>query len=191
MNLNLKYNKTIIIAEAGVNHNGKLKLAKKLIDIAADAKADYVKFQTFLTDDLILKKTKTASYQRKNLKSNVSQYSMLKRYQLTQKNFIQLIKYSKKKKIKFLSTAFEEKSLSFLNKFKLDFIKIPSGEITNLPFLEEISKLNRSVLLSTGMASLKEIIQATKVLKKKKKDLIILHCTSDYPAQLKDLNLNF
>ena len=116
---------------------------------------------------------------------------MLKKYQLADSSHKELLKYSKKKKIKFLSTAFDEKSLRLLEKYKLDYIKIPSGEITNYPLLSQISKLKKKVLLSTGMATLDEIKQALKVLKKKKKDIIILHCTSDYPANLKDLNLNF
>jgi N,N'-diacetyllegionaminate synthase len=189
--LSLKKNKTIIIAEAGVNHNGNIYLAKKLIDVASKAGADYVKFQTFDVDHLILKNTKTAIYQKRNLKNDISQYSMLKKYQLTDSKHKQLINHSKKKKIKFLSTAFEEKSLGLLKKYKLDYIKIPSGEITNYPFLKKISKLKQKVLLSTGMATVDEIKQALKVLKKRKKDIIILHCTSDYPAKLKDLNLNF
>ena len=189
--MSLKKNKTIIIAEAGVNHNGNIYLAKKLIDVASKAGADYVKFQTFDVDHLILKNTKTAIYQKRNLKNDISQYSMLKKYQLTDSKHKQLINHSKKKKIKFLSTAFEEKSLGLLKKYKLDYIKIPSGEITNYPFLKKISKLKQKVLLSTGMATVDEIKQALKVLKKRKKDIIILHCTSDYPAKLKDLNLNF
>ena len=188
--MNLKKNKTIIIAEAGVNHNGNINLAKKLINVAAKAGADYVKFQTFDVDHLILKNTKTANYQKRNLKNNISQYLMLKKYQLADSSHKELLKYSKKKKIKFLSTAFEEKSLKLLEKYKLDYIKIPSGEITNYPFLKQISKLKKKVLLSTGMATLDEIEQALKVFRKKK-DITILHCTSDYPANLKDLNLNF
>ena len=116
---------------------------------------------------------------------------MLKKYQLAERSYKRLIDYSKKKNIKFLSTAFEEKSLSLLEKYKLDYIKIPSGEITNYLFLKKISKLKRKVLLSTGMATITEIKQALKIIKRRKKDLIILHCTSDYPANLKDLNLNF
>ena len=189
--MSLKNNKTIVIAEAGVNHNGKINLAKKLIDVASKAGADYVKFQTFDVDQLILKNTKTANYQKRNLKNNISQYQMLKKYQLTDDDHKELLKYSKKKKIKFLSTAFEEKSLSLLKKYKLDYIKIPSGEITNYPFLNQISKLKKKIFLSTGMATLDEIKQAIKALRKKKKDITILHCTSDYPANLKDLNLNF
>ena len=189
--MTLKKNKIIIIAEAGVNHNGKIHLAKKLIDVASNAGADYVKFQTFDADNLILKDTKTAVYQQRNLKSDISQYLMLKKYQLSESNHRELINYSKKKKIKFLSTAFEEKSLNLLKKYKLDYIKIPSGEITNYPFLKKISNLKQKVLLSTGMATFKEIKQALGVFRKRKKDIIILHCTSDYPANLKDLNLNF
>jgi len=189
--LSLKQNKTIIIAEAGVNHNGNINVAKKLIDAASKAGADYVKFQTFDVDHLILQNTKTAIYQKRNLKSNISQYLMLKKYQLPENSYKEIIKYSTKKKIKFLSTAFDLKSLNFLNKFKLDFIKIPSGEITNYPLLKKISKLKKKILLSTGMATIKEIKQALKVLGKRKNDIIILHCTSDYPAYLNDLNLNF
>ena len=189
--MSLKKIKTIVIAEAGVNHNGNINLAKKLIDIASKAGADYVKFQTFDVDQLILKNTKTASYQKRNLKYDISQYQMLKKYQLTDRNHKELIKYSKKKKIKFLSTAFEEKSLRLLAKYNLDYIKIPSGEITNYPLLKQISKLKKKILLSTGMATLGEIKQAIKALRKKKKDITILHCTSDYPANLKDLHLNF
>ncbi len=189
--MNSKKNKTIIIAEAGVNHNGSIPVAKKLIEVASKAGADYVKFQTFDVDHLILKKTKTAAYQKRNLKKDISQYSMLKKYQLSDKDHKNLIDFSKKKGIKFLSTAFDVKSLNLLKKYKLDFVKIPSGEITNYLLLKEISKLRQKILLSTGMATIAEIKQALKVLKKKKKDLIILHCTSDYPANLKDLNLNF
>ena len=189
--MSIKRNKTVIIAEAGVNHNGSIPLAKKLIDVASKAGADYVKFQTFDVDNLILKNIKIASYQKKNLKKKISQYLMLKKYILTENNHQELINYSKKKKIKFLSTAFEEKSLKLLMRYNLDYIKIPSGEITNYLLLKKISKIKKKILLSTGMATLKEIKQALGVLKKNKKDLVILHCTSDYPANLKDLNLNF
>ncbi len=189
--MNLKKNKTTIIAEAGVNHNGSIKLAKKLIDVAKKSGADYVKFQTFDVNNLILKDTKTANYQKKNLKKNISQYEMLKKYQLSYKQHKDLINYSKKKKIKFLSTAFDLKSLQLLKNFKLDYIKVPSGEITNYLLLKEISKIKKKILLSTGMANFNEIKQAVKCLNKNKKDLIILHCTSDYPANTEDLNLKF
>ncbi len=187
----LKNNKTIIIAEAGVNHNGNMQLARKLIDVASKAGADYVKFQSFDVDHLILRNTKSAIYQEKNLKKKISQYSMLKRYQLAESNHKHLINHSKKKKIKFLSTAFEEKSLSLLKKYNLDYIKIPSGEITNYPFLKKISKIKKKILISTGMATIDEIKKALKVLRKRKNEVTILHCTSDYPANLNDLNLKF
>ena len=183
--------KTIIIAEAGVNHNGKIKIAKKLVDAAAFAKADYVKFQTYDVDSLILKNAKSADYQKKNLGSNISQYKMLKNYQLSKKNQIELKRYAEKKKIKFLSSVFDIKSLKFLKKLNLDFIKIPSGEITNYPLLKEISNLKTKIILSTGMANFNEIKAALKVLKNKKKKITILHCSSDYPAELKNLNLAF
>ena len=191
MILKKKNKKTIVIAEAGVNHNGDMSIAKKLINAAATAKADYVKFQTFDVDSLIIKNTKAAEYQKKNLGNGISQYEMLKMYQLSENEQINLKQYAKKKKIKFLSTAFDLKSLYFLKKLKLDFIKIPSGEITNYPLLKKISHSKKKILLSTGMATLNEIIAALKVLKKKKKDLVILHCSSDYPANLKNLNLSF
>ena len=134
--MSLKKIKTTVIAEAGVNHNGNIKLAKKLIDVASKAGADYVKFQTFDVDSLIIKNTKAAEYQKKNLGNGISQYEMLKMYQLSENEQINLKQYAKKKKIKFLSTAFDFKSLYFLRSLKLDFIKIPSGEITNYPLLK-------------------------------------------------------
>ncbi len=189
--MKIKKNKTIIIAEAGINHNGNIKIAKRLINEASKAGADYVKFQTYDIDHLVLKKTRLTAYQKKNLKSDISQYSMLQKNQLSEKDHKILFEYSKKKNIKFLSTAFDEKSLEFLNKFDLDYIKIPSGELTNFLLLKSISKLKKKILLSTGMASVKEIKQALNILNRKKSDITILHCTSDYPAKLKDLNLNF
>tara|TARA_B100000795_G_scaffold270038_1_gene262103 strand:- start:7767 stop:8774 length:1008 start_codon:yes stop_codon:yes gene_type:complete len=191
MSLKKTNNQIIVIAEAGVNHNGDMSIAKKLIDTASKAQADYVKFQTYDVDSLILKNTKSAAYQKKNLGSDISQYEMLKKYQLSEKDQINLKKYAKKKKIKFLSTAFDLKSLYFLKKLKLDFIKIPSGEITNYPLLKEASYSKKKILLSTGMATFKEIKSAIEVLKKKKSSLIVLHCSSDYPADLKNLNLTF
>ncbi len=182
--------KTIVIAEAGVNHNGNIKIAKKLIDAAAFAKADYVKFQTYDVDSLILKNTNTADYQKKNLGSKISQYKMLKKYQLSEKDQIELKRYAKKKKIKFLSSVFDIKSLNFLKKINLDYVKIPSGEITNYPLLKEISRLKKKIILSTGMATVNEIKAALEVLKNKKK-IIILHCSSDYPVKLENLNLAF
>ena len=167
--------KVIIIAEAGVNHNGKLILAKRLAQYAKKAGADAVKFQTFDVDHLILKKTKTAVYQKRNLKNNISQYLMLKKYQLADSSHKELSRYSKKKKIKFLSTAFDEKSLRLLEKYKLDYIKIPSGEITNFPLIKFLAQNYKKIILSTGMSNTKEIEWTIKVLQKykiKKKNII-------------------
>ena len=157
--------KPIIIAEAGVNHNGSLRIAKKLIDVAKKAKADYVKFQTFEANKLVTKQAKLADYQKKNLKQNKSQYQMLKELELKKKDHIKLINYCKKKKIKFLSTAFDLESLEFLiKKCKIDCIKIPSGEITNLPYLRQIGSKGKPVVMSTGMSTLKEISSALNIL---------------------------
>ena len=181
--------KVIVIAEAGVNHNGNVKTAKKLVDIAKLAKADYIKFQSFTHDQLVTKKSPKAKYQKSNLKNNETQSSMLKRLELSKNNHIKLINYCKKKKIKFLSTAFDIDNLKFLLKNKIDFIKIPSGEITNLPLLEYIRKNNKKVILSTGASTLKEVETAMKILKKNKKDITILQCNTAYPTPIKHLNL--
>lgn len=185
--------KPIIIAEAGVNHNGSIKIAKKLIDVAKIAGADYVKFQTFEAEKLTTKKAKLADYQKKNLKQNRSQYQMLKKLELKKKDHKNLINYCKRKKIKFLSTAFDLESLEFLvKKCKIDCIKIPSGEITNLPLLEKAASLKKKIFLSTGMSNLSEISLAIKILNKngcKKKDITVLHCTTNYPAKPDELNL--
>ena len=181
--------KVLVIAEAGVNHNGNIKTAKKLVDIAKLAKADYIKFQSFTHDKLVTKKSPKAKYQKSNLKNNETQSSMLKRLELSKNNHIQLINYCKKKKIKFLSTAFDIDNLKFLLKNKIDFIKIPSGEITNLPLLEYIRKNNKKVILSTGASTLKEVETAMKILKKNKKDITILQCNTAYPTPIKHLNL--
>ena len=180
----------IVIAEAGVNHNGNLIIAKKLVDVAKLAKADYVKFQTFSHNKLIIRNTPKASYQKTTKNKKETQNTMLKKLELSKLNHLKLIKYCKKKKIKFLSTAFDIGSLKFLLKNNIDFIKIPSGEITNLPLLEYIGKKNKKILLSTGASTLKEIETALKVLNKKKKDISILQSNSAYPTPLEHLNLN-
>ena len=185
--------KPIIIAEAGVNHNGSIKIAKKLIDVAKNAGADYVKFQTFKATELVTKQAKLADYQKKNLKQNKSQYQMLKDLELKKKDHIRLLKYCKTKKIKFLSTAFDQESLEFLiKKCKIDCIKIPSGEITNLPLLEKAASFKKKIFLSSGMSSLNDINLALKTLKKngcKLKNITVLHCVTNYPANPKELNL--
>ena len=183
--------KTLIIAEAGVNHNGNIDLAKKLVDVAAEAGVDYVKFQTFKAEKLVNKSAKKASYQKENTGNNDSQYSMLKKLELSEKDHFTLIEYCKIKNIKFLSTAFDFESIEFL-KDKIDFYKIPSGEITNLPYLEKVANLNLDIVMSTGMANLNEVKAAFLVLVNNginKNRITILHCNTEYPTPMKDVNL--
>ena len=179
-----------IIAEIGVNHNGSLKNAKKLIDHASNAKADYVKFQSYVTNDLVHHKAALAQYQKKT--GNKNQFNLLKRFELDFDQQKELLKYSQKKKIKFLSSPFDIKSCQNLKKLGLSTVKIASGETTNYPLLEKISQYFNEIFLSTGMASLNEIKEAIKILKKnKKKKLTIMHCTSMYPTNLNKVNLLF
>ena len=183
--------KTLIIAEAGVNHNGDIDIAKKLVDAAENAGVDYVKFQTFKTENLVQRNAKKASYQIDNTDNVGSQFSMLKKLELSNENHNVLIEYCKLKNVKFLSTAFDFESMEFL-KDKLDFYKIPSGEITNLLYLEKVAKLGLSVVMSTGMANMQEVKEAFSVLVKnglKKEDITILHCNTEYPTPMEDVNL--
>ncbi len=183
--------RTLIIAEAGVNHNGDINIAKKLVDAAADAGVDYVKFQTFKADKLVNKDAKQADYQIENTGVVESQYQMLKRLELTYENHHILIDYCDKKGVKFLSTAFDFESIEFL-KDKLDFYKIPSGEITNLPYLIKVAKLKLPIVMSTGMANMQEVKEALAVLIAhgiNKEDVTILHCNTEYPTPMKDVNL--
>lgn len=184
--------KTLIIAEAGVNHNGDIDIAKKLVDAAANAGADYVKFQTFKAENLVKKNAAKASYQIDNTGNSDSQFKMLKKLELSHENHEILITYCKSKKIKFLSTAFDLESVDFL-KDKLDFYKIPSGEITNLPYLENIAKLNLDIVMSTGMANMNEVSNALNVLIKNgitKNRITVLHCNTEYPTPMEDVNLS-
>ena len=184
--------KTLIIAEAGVNHNGDIKLAEKLIDVAAQAGVDYVKFQTFKASKLVTKKAGRAKYQDDNTKNNDTQFEMLKKLELSQENHYHLIEYCKTKKVKFLSTGFDFESIDFLHKIGIRLAKIPSGEITNLPYLRKIATLFPEVILSTGMADIKEVKDAVNVLLKggvNKENLTVLHCNTDYPTAMKDVNL--
>lgn len=186
-------NKTLIIAEAGVNHNGDIEIAKKLIDVAAEAGVDYVKFQTFKTEKVISKSAKKAAYQIENTgKAQESQFEMVKKLELDKSKHVELILHCNKKGIKFLSTAFDHESIDLLQDLGVDVIKIPSGEITNLPYLEKLGKIGKPIILSTGMANLGEIEAALDVLYKNgvtKKDLIILHCNTEYPTPMQDVNL--
>lgn len=186
--------KTIIIAEAGVNHNGNIELAKELIRKASDAGADYVKFQTFLADKLVSKDAKKASYQAKNMESdnNDSQYQMLKNLELSYEDHYDLVEYCNNLGIQFLSTAFDLDSIDFLMKLGIDFYKIPSGEITNKPYLQKVAALGLPIVMSTGMATMEEVENALLVLNEggiETKDVTILHCNTEYPTPLEDVNL--
>ena len=184
-------NKIIVIAEAGGNHNGSIKKAFKLVDIAKKAGADYVKFQSFTADSLVSKNAPKAKYQQKNVK-NLSHYEMINKLSMSYQMHKKLFDYCKFKKIKFLSSIFSVKSLQMLKKFKIDYLKIPSGEITNLPLLVEAAKSKKPLILSTGMCTLKEVVTAVKILLKNglnKYNLSILHCNTEYPSPYEDLNL--
>lgn len=185
----------LIIAEAGVNHNGDMSIAKQLIDAAAEAGADYVKFQTFKTEKLVSPDAKRAEYQQRNMKedTDVSQFAMLKKLELSESNHHELIAYCKSKNIRFLSTAFDLESLDFLRSLGMDLFKIPSGEITNLPYLRKIGQMNTRVIVSTGMCVMEEISDALKVLESsgtQRENISVLHCTTDYPTSMADVNLN-
>lgn len=179
--------KTFIIAEAGVNHNGSFELAKKLIDAAAEAGADCVKFQTFKADTIVSKSAKKADYQKKTTDAAESQYQMLKRLELSESDHRELQKYCRKKGIMFLSTPFDVDSIDFLDSLGLECFKIPSGEITNLPYLRKVNSKHKPVIMSTGMATLNEIKEALAVLKNCKVSL--LHCTTEYPCPFESVNL--
>ena len=182
-------NKTLIIAEIGVNHNGDVSTARKMIKVAKECGADIVKFQTFNTDALTSKFAKMAEYQKKNLGEEKSQKDMLKSLALSYDDFKELAEYCKKVGIMFLSTPFDIGSVHFLNSLQ-DIWKIPSGEITNYPYLVEIAKTGKKVILSTGMCTIDEVEDALKVLKTNgATDITLLHCTTDYPAPLESVNL--
>ena len=185
-------NKVFIIAEAGVNHNGSLELAKKLIDVASDAGADAVKFQTFKAENLVSKNAQKADYQKQTTNSEESQFDMIKKLELDVKTHKILMDYCKEKCIMFLSTPFDHDSIELLNDLGLEVFKIPSGEITNLPYLRHIGKLNKKVILSTGMADIGEIEDAMDVLVNagtKKENIIVLHANTEYPTPYEDVNL--
>lgn len=185
--------KTFIIAEAGVNHNGDINIAYELIDIAKEAGADAIKFQTWKTENLITKTAEKTEYQKKNTTVNETQFEMIKKLELQNEEFIKLKKYCDMKNIIFMSTCAEIESLNFLLSIGMKKIKIGSPDITNLPFLKYISSLNKDVFLSTGMANMEEIKSAVKVLKSNglnDKKITILHCNSEYPTPYEDTNLS-
>ena len=182
-----------IIAEIGVNHNGSLEIAKKLVRHAKDCGADIVKFQTFKAKNNISKFAELADYQKKNTGTDQSQLELVEQYELSDKEFIALYEYCEELEISFLSTAFDIEALEFLDQFNMPFIKIPSGEITNLFLLEEIGKRNKNVLLSTGMSNLEEVRNAINILinsGQDKNNITVLQCTSQYPAPDNSMNLN-
>nr|WP_314993493.1 N-acetylneuraminate synthase [uncultured Capnocytophaga sp.] len=184
--------RTLIIAEAGVNHNGDLAKAKALIDKGAEAGVDYVKFQTFKAEKLVTKQAQRAVYQDKNTQNNDSQYEMLKKLELSQTIHQELIDYCKQKGVKFLSTGFDNEALAFLSQLGVTIAKVPSGEITNLPYLRQVASLFPEVILSTGMATIAEIKDAVKVLTDEgisKEKITILHCNTEYPTPMEDVNL--
>lgn len=185
--------RTLIIAEAGVNHNGDFEIAKKLIDVAALAGADFVKFQSFKADKLVSKSALKAEYQKKNTsEQDDNQYSMLKKLELPDSWLGDLIEYSNCKGITFLCTGFDNESIDILDQFNLPFFKIPSGEITNMPYLTHIASKGKPVILSTGMATMPEIKAAVSIFIDgglKKNQITILHCNTEYPTPMHDVNL--
>ena len=184
--------KVFIIAEAGVNHNGSVKLAKKLIDVASEFGADAVKFQTFKTENVISKNAEKAEYQKETTDSEESQFDMIKKLELDVDTHYELISYCKSKDIMFLSTPFDLDSIDLLNRLELPIFKIPSGEITNLPYLQKIGSLGKKVILSTGMADIGEIEDALDVLIASgtdKDSITILHANTMYPTPMEDVNL--
>lgn len=183
----------VIIAEAGVNHNGSIDNAYRLIEVAADAGVDFIKFQTFKADKLVSQLAKKADYQIQNTKNtDETQLQMLKKLELSQEQHEKLIAYCNKKNVQFFSTAFDLDSLEYLHSIGLEMVKIPSGEITNLPYLRKAASLFKKVIISTGMSTLEEIKDAVNVFtdaKISKDNITILHCNTEYPTPIEDVNL--
>lgn len=189
---NIAMKKVLVIAEAGVNHNGDLNNAKRLIDVASEAGADIVKFQTFKTENCITNYAPKAEYQIQTTGSQESQFDMIKKLELDVEAHKILIEYCRKKNIMFLSTAFDLESVDLLNNLGLSIFKIPSGEITNLPYLRKIAQLNKQIILSTGMSNLGDIEVAIDILEKngtQREKITILHCNTEYPTPFEDVNL--
>lgn len=185
--------KTLIIAEAGVNHNGAMDVARKLIEAAAEAGVDCVKFQTFKAENLVSKSAQKAEYQKRNMgDGDDSQFAMLKALELSPDQHFELIEYCEKKNVKFFSTAFDLDSIDFLDSLNMPMWKIPSGEITNFPYLRAIGRTKKPVILSTGMANMSEIEAAIDVLVRfgtTRGEITLLHCTTEYPAPKNEINL--
>jgi len=185
--------KTIIIAEAGVNHNGSLSMAMELVDVAAQAGADFVKFQTFSAEQLVTADARKADYQQAATGADETQFAMLKRLELSEADHRALDEHCRKRGIGFLSTGFDTTSLDFLISLGIPMVKIPSGEITNLPYLRHVASLGKSVILSTGMSTMDDVAAAIRVLESggvPRAAITVLHCTTEYPAAMADVNLN-
>lgn len=182
--------KVFIIAEAGVNHNGDINNAKKLIDVAADAGADAVKFQTFKAENIVSKNAEKAEYQKNTTDAQENQFDMLKKLELTEEMHQTLMEYCVEKNIVFLSTPFDLDSIDYLDKEGIEIMKIPSGEITNYPYLVKIAKVGKPVILSTGMSELYEVEDAVAILRENGvEDITVLHCNTEYPTPYTDVNL--
>lgn len=179
-----------IIAEAGVNHNGSLEIAKLMVDSAKESGVDCIKFQTFVSKNIVSKNAVKAEYQKQHTDSNENQLDMLKKLELSFDEFIEISKYCENKEIEFLSTGFDFDSVDFLNCLGMEKWKIPSGDITNLPYLIKIANLNKPVILSTGMSTLEDVSVALNVLKENGSgEITVLHCTTEYPTPYEDVNL--
>lgn len=188
----LNKDKVFIIAEAGVNHNGSMDLAKKLIDAAIEAKVDAVKFQTFIAENIVSKDAAKADYQKSTTGESENQLDMIKKLQLSFNNFVELKEYCELKGIMFLSTPFDMDSVEFLKTLNMGLWKIPSGEITNLTYLQKIGSFNEEVIFSTGMSTLEDIKKALEVLTKSgtaKERISVLHCNTEYPTPFSQVNL--
>ena len=188
----MKISHTLIIAEAGVNHNGLMESAKRLIDVAAEAGADFVKFQTFKAETLVTRTADKAEYQKEMTNENETQFEMIKKLELDRNAHDKLIEYCKQKDIQFLSSAFDHDSIALLAELDIPLFKIPSGEITNLPYLRSIGKMGKPIIMSTGMSTLDEVSDALNVLIEsgaEKEQITILHCNTEYPTPMEDVNL--
>jgi len=185
-----KENRCFIIAEAGVNHNGDLGLAKKLVDAAKNSGADAIKFQTFTAEKLVTGSAPMAEYQKKNTGKTESQYKMLKKLELSPEHHKILFDYARDKGIKFMSSPFDEDAIDFLNKLGVDIFKVGSSDANNIPFLIKMAKKGKPIILSTGMSDIKEIKESVDCILKINKKLTVLHCTTEYPCPYGQVNLN-
>lgn len=182
-------NPCFVIAEAGVNHNGSFRLAKRMVNAAKDAGADAVKFQVFTAERVVTKTADKALYQKRRTRES-NQYEMLKKLELTEDEFTKLAAYAQRRNIIFLASTFDERSVDLLEELKVPAFKIPSGEITNFPLLKHIARKVKPIILSTGMSTLREIAEALEVIRGEGADeVVLLHCVSDYPAKMEEMNL--